>query len=126
MTPYNPEKQISLSAVLKLELYVNIQVLTQLYEQQKLGTLMERAGFSQSQMPLPLAILYNMSPAAKCIKSWLDENSPSLQPTWKNFLHILQEPGINLGKTAGQIESYLKIPGYETELSGKLPLVTYC
>ena len=123
MTPYNPDKKISLSAVLKLELYANIHVLTQLYEQRKLGSLMERAGFSQSQMPLPLAILYDALPAAKCIKSWVDEKNPSLQPTWTNFLQILREPGINLNKTAGQIESYLQITGQETELSGELQLV---
>jgi hypothetical protein len=46
--PYNPENDISLSAVLKLEQYIEIPVLTQLYRQQKLGPLKERAGFSEA------------------------------------------------------------------------------
>lgn len=113
-------KNISPSAVLKLELYANIPILTQLCVQQKLGPLMEKAGFSQSQMPLPLASMYIMSPAVNCIKSWVDEESPALEPTWKNFLQILQKPELNLGELAGQIENYLQIAEQETELSGEL------
>lgn len=121
MTPYNPEKKISLSAVLKLELCANIQVLTQLYTQQKLGPLKERAGFSQSRIPLPLASLYdNMSHPAKCIKSWVNEENPTLQPTWKNFLLILREQEVNLADTAEQIDHYLQVTGSKTELSGEL------
>ena len=122
----NPEKRISPNALLKLELYANIPILTQLCVQQKLGPLKERAGFSQSQMPLPLAGLYcNISPAVNCIRSWVDDNSPSLQPTWKIFIQTLREPQLNLGKTAGQIETYLQISEQETELSGELQQVTH-
>ena len=126
MTPYNPEKRISPNALLKLELYANIPVLTQLCVQQKLSPLKKRAGFSQSQMPNPLASLYyNISPAVNCIRSWVDDKSPSLQPTWKILIQVLREPELNLGTIAGQIESYLQISEQETELSGELQQVAY-
>ena len=72
-------------------------------------------------MPIPLANLYyNISPVIGCIRSWVDDKNPSFQPTWKNFIQILQEPELNLGKTAGQIESYLQVSEQENELSGEL------
>ena len=121
VNPYNSEKRISPSALLKLELYANIPILSQLCVQQKLGVLKESAGFSQSQMPIPLANLYyNISPVIGCIRSWVDDKNPSFQPTWKSFIQILQEPELNLGKTAGQIESYLQVSEQENELSGEL------
>ena len=119
--PYNSEKRISPSALLKLELYTNIPILSQFCVQQKLGVLKESAGFSQSHMPIPLANLYyNISPVIGCIRSWVDDKNPSLQPTWKNFIQILREPELSLGKMAGQIESYLQVSEQENELSGEL------
>ena len=124
VTPYNPERKISLSAMLKLELHADIQVLTQLHTQRKLGLLMERAGFSQSQIPLRL--YYNvMSPAVNCLRSWVDEEKPTLEATWRNFLQILQELEMNLGKMAGQIENYLQVAEQETELSSEFSVLLF-
>ena len=111
--PYNPEKKITLSAVLKLELYADIPVLTQLYTRQILGPFKEIAGFSQSpDNPLSFSYLYqnnnNIPPPAKCIQSWVGEKHPMIQPTWTNFLHILRDRKVNLKETATVIECYLQ------------------
>ena len=105
VVPYNPDNKISVSAVLKLELHYDIKVLTRLGLQ--LYAFKDRAGFSMLPKPLPMADLYDVSLAANNIMNWVDDNSPSLPPTWRSFLQILREPGMNLSDIADQIESLL-------------------
>ena len=120
--PYNPKKDISLSAVLKLELYAEIPVLTQLYTKQKLGPLKERAGFFETSERLPFDRLYgNIHPPAKCIQSWVDNTNSmrKLQPTWVNFFDILRDREVNLKEIAEQIHHYLQNTASRGELSGE-------
>ena len=121
--PYNPKKDISLSAVLKLELYAEIPVLTQLYTKQKLGPLKEKAGFSETSVPLPFGRLYGdiIQPPAKCIQSWMDNTNSmrKLQPTWENFFDILRDHEVNLEETAEKIHHYLQNTASRVELSGE-------
>jgi hypothetical protein len=105
--PYNPDREISMAAIAKLDLHVGIDVLAKL--RAKLGSFKERAGFSISQnKPLPIPELCcNKEPAAvKCIQCWVNDEKPSLPPTWKNFLQILRE--LNLGDIANEIDHYLQ------------------
>ena len=93
-----------MSAVLKLELHSDIKVLTWLGV--KLDAFRKRAGFSMLPKPLPMSDLYDVSLAANNIMNWVDDDSP-LPQTWRNFLQILREPGMNLNDIADQIESLL-------------------
>ena len=103
--PYNPDGKISVTAVVKLDLYVGIGVLTKLSA--KLDSFKEKAGFSISQNePLPIPELYKESAAVKCIQCWVNDEKHSLPPTWNNFLQILQE--LKLGNIANEIDCYLQ------------------
>ena len=103
--PYNPDGKISVAAVIKLDLHIGIGVLVKLNA--KFGSFKERAGFSISQNnPVPIPELYKDSEAVKCIQCWVNEEKPSLPPTWKNFLQILRE--LKLGDIANEIDHYLQ------------------
>jgi hypothetical protein len=103
--PYNPDGRISVAAVAKLDLHVGIDVLAKLSA--NFDSFKEKAGFSVSQnKSLLIPGLYNESAAVKCIQCWLDEDKPSLPPTWKTFLQILQE--LNLSDIANKIDQYLQ------------------
>ena len=105
--PYNPENKISVAAVLKLDLYAGIKVLTRLGTQ--LDNFKERAGFTISyHKPLPMSELYEESSTVKCIKSWVDDETSSIPPTWNNFFQILREPTMNLSDIADDIDRYLE------------------
>ena len=113
---FDPDSVVSMRVALKLEYCANIKVFERL--QSKLSMLNERAGFSMTRKPnrmknvgvsLPWSYEFMYSnPAAMCIISWVEDPSPSLRPTWKNFLQILREPGINLCDLADQIEQVLE------------------
>jgi hypothetical protein len=101
----------------KLEHCADIKVFEQL--QSKLQMFKERAGFSikTSSMrmknvctSLPWSYEYMYSnPAAISINSWIEDPNPSLPPTWRSFLQILREPGMNLCGLADQIEQALEL-----------------
>lgn len=104
---------------LKLEHCANIKVFEGL--QHKLEMFKERAGFSiktkSTRMTdvctsLPWSYKYMYSnPAAISISSWLEDPNSSLPPTWRSFLQILREPGMNLCNLADQIEQALEFTG---------------
>ena len=102
---YDPNSEISVRAVLKLEEYAGIQVLKKLMT--RLDKLKKRAGFSMSRKSLPLPNMYNDISTAKCIMSWVEDKQASCPPTWSNFFKILREQEMNLCDIANQIERYL-------------------
>lgn len=104
--PYNPEGKLSVAAVVKLDLHAGFHVLAKLSA--NLDSFKEKAGFSISQnKPLLMPDLYKESSAVKCIQSWVDDEMPSLPPTWKNFLQILRELELS-DVFADEIDHYLK------------------
>ena len=105
---YNPDGRISVAAVVKLDLHVGIDVLAKLST--KVDSFKEKAGFSISQKePLPIPELYKEPEAVKCIQCWVNEEMPSLPPTWNYFLQILRE--LKLGDVASKIDDYLQSTG---------------
>ena len=116
---FNPNDTLSMRVALKLEHCADIKVFTRL--QSKLAKFKERAGFSMITRPqrmtnvhtsLPWSYEYMYSnPAAICIISWMEDANPSLPPTWRSFLQILQEPGMGLSDLADQIEQTLEFSG---------------
>ena len=73
----------------------------------KLDKLKEKAGFKLSSCHSPLANLYENPSIARCIWNWIDDQTPSLPPTWGNFLDILREPSMDMTDLADQIETCL-------------------
>ena len=105
MLPYNPDGRISVAAVAKLDLHAGIGVLAKLST--KLDSFKERAGFSITQNnPLPIPELYKESAGVKCIQCWVNDEKPSLPPTWNNFLQILRV--LKLGDIANGIDHHLQ------------------
>ena len=105
---------------LKLEHCAGIKVFG--YLQSKLNKFKERAGFSMKSKPprrmknvhtsLPWSYTYMYSnPAAICIISWIEDPNSSLPATWRNFLQILREPGMDRRDLADQIERELEFLG---------------
>ena len=72
----------------------------------KLSIMKEKAGFSMSDY-LPLSNTYDDQMLPKYIWSWVNDEKAFLPPTWKNFFHILREPGMGLSDLADDIEKYL-------------------
>ena len=108
MTSYDPESKISLGALMKLEKRTDYKVLTELQNsQRKRETLKEKALFSFSDVMLS-DVYKDLQTAAKCIKSWIVHKNAALSPTWNNFLHVLREPGMDLGDLAGKIQTCLE------------------
>ena len=114
---FNPDDAISMRVALKLEHCADIKVFGHL--QSKLSKFKERAGFSMANKPLrrmknthtslPWSYTYMYSnPAAICIISWIEDPNPSLPATWRNFLQILREPGMDLRDLADEIEHKLE------------------
>ena len=99
MKPYDPESNITLQALYKLEAGAGIPVLTKveskLREFRKRANVRELNAFRYSSND-PLVDMY--------IKSWL-EDSESEPPTWNNFLKILK--GIGLEGIADEVREYL-------------------
>ena len=94
-----------MAAVVKLDLHIGISVLVKLSA--KLDSFKERAGFSISQKNrLPILELYKESAAVKCIQCWVNDENPSLPPTWNNFFQILRE--LKLSDIANEIDRYLQ------------------
>ena len=102
---------------LKLEYCADTQIFRRL--QSKLNKFKERAGFSMTSSPprrmknthtsLPWSYTYMYSnPTAICIISWVEDPNPSLPATWRYFLQILREPGMDLCDLADQIEHKLE------------------
>lgn len=107
MTSYDPESKISLGALMKLEMCTGYKVLTELQNsQRKRETLKNKAGFSFSNIRLS-NVYKDLQAAAKCINSWIADENAALSPTWNNFLHVLREPGMDLGDLADKIQIYL-------------------
>ena len=112
---YHPHDNLTIRAVVKLELGANIPVLTKL--EPKLNELSQRAKF----IPLDEEVLRDCSNVNKCcdknefsktvmyINSWVEcwhVSSGVILPSWKNFYAILKEISPELGNLADQIESY--------------------
>ena len=94
-----------MAAVAKLDLHVGIGVLAKLST--NFESFKERAGFSITQNnPLPIPELYKESAGVKCIQCWVNDEKPSLPPTWNNFLQILR--WLKLGDIANEIDHYLQ------------------
>ena len=108
MAAYDPDKDLTVRAIMKLELLTNIPVMTKL--QSKLSELSKRAKF------LPLDDIeyrqYGIEISAMTVKyihSWVKQwhrMSDSLRPSWNNFYMILREISPELGELADQIETY--------------------
>lgn len=107
MLPYNRDGKISVAAVVKLNLHVGVDILTNLSAQSV--HIQEKAGFkilvSQGK-PLMSDLYKESSAAVKCIQSWIDDDASSLLPTWKNFLQILRE--LKFSDVADEIDRYLQ------------------
>ena len=69
----------------------------------KLDKLKEKAGFKLLPCPLPL----DNPSIAESIWNWVNDQTPTLQPTWTNFLDILREPSMDMSDLADQIETCL-------------------
>ena len=101
---YSPEANLTMEAVLKLKECQNIQGFDKL--SMKLDELKERAGFSMSQVGMPFSYIYDDS-LTMCIWSWICDSESALRATWRNFIHVLKEPGMDLHDLAKQIEHCL-------------------
>ena len=96
-----------MAAVAKLNLRGSSEILAKLNTRQ--DSFKEKAGFSNSKpRSIQLKDLYKDFLAVNGIQRWVDDESPSLEPTWKNFLLILREPTMDLTDVADEIETYLK------------------
>ena len=116
MLPYSPDGKLSVAAVVKLDLHAGFHVLSKLSA--KLDSFKEKAGFSISQnKPLPMSDLYKESSVVKCIQSWVDDETPFVSPTWKNFFQILKE--LKLRDVADEIDRYLKSTAQKQQLEQK-------
>ena len=120
MAAYDPDKDLTVRAIIKLELLTNIPVMTKL--QPKLSELSKRARF----LPLDdddeyrqygielfaMTVQYIHSwvkPWHTDSHSWLKRwhrRSNSLWPSWNNFYMILRGISPELGELADQIETY--------------------
>ena len=105
---------------LKLEHCANIKVFGHL--QSKLDKFKERAGFVMKKDPsrrmrnahtsLSWSYMYMYSnPAAICIINWIEDRNATLPATWRNFLQILREPGMDCHNLADQIKHGLEFSG---------------
>ena len=106
---YDPDKDLTVRAIIKLELLTNIPVMTKL--QPKLSELRKMAMFSLLDDDKEYSRKYGVeSPmTVKYIYSWVKcwhMQSDSLWPSWNNFYMILREISPELGEVANQIEAY--------------------
>ena len=105
---YSAEDKISLAALMKLNRCKGYEVLTALQKSpRKQEELKHKAQFSLSNRLLLSDLYANLQSAVKCITSWIDDRSATLSPTWNNFFHVLQEPGMDLGDMADKIQACL-------------------
>ena len=118
MAAYDPDKDLTVRVIIKLELLTNIPVMTKL--QSKLSELSKRAKF----LPLDNDDEYRQygieisAMTVKYIHSWVKHwhthswlkgwhrRSDSVRPSWNNFYMILREISPELGELADQIETY--------------------
>ena len=115
MVAYDPDKDLTVRAIIKLELLTNTPIMAKL--QPKLSELRKRAMFHPLHGDYEYRVeLFAMT--VKYIYSWVKpwhtpsllkrwhRTSVSLRPSWNNFYMILREISPELGELADQIETY--------------------
>ena len=131
MAVYDPNRDIDVKDIVKLELGANVPVLTKL--QPKLNELSKRALFlPQDHDGYRVHGIDLMT--VKYIHSWVEQwhlHLNCLKPSWKNFCMILGEISPDLGELADQIEAYFDQysiqPNSEgTESKGTILVHTCC
>ena len=99
------ENRFTLSAINKIQVGANINILTRLETSlESLGNLQREAGFDMSGGVDPFYITNSLIP--KYITSWIGCTSCSLSPTWSNLMRVLRL--LDQVKVADEIEKYLK------------------
>ena len=100
---YHPQNKLSLSAVNRIQVGANINLLSTLEQTpESLSDLQEKAGFNLAGSIDPF--YSKNSFIAKYISGWVDCPS-ALPPTWKNFLMVLKQ--LKEVSLANEIEKYL-------------------
>lgn len=115
---YNPNEDITVKAIVKLELGANIPVMTKL--QSNLNELSSRALFlPQDHDEYRKHGIESMT--VKYIDSWLQQwqwKSDCVKPSWKNLLMILREISPDLSDVADQVEGYFNQYSFECDSDG--------
>ena len=132
---YNPYDNLTVRAIIKLEMAVNIPVLTKLEPQ--LNELSLKSVYS----PFDAHAYYDeldlgdlrcgreFSKTVRYIHSWVKQwnmTSDSVLPSWKNFYAILREMSPELAEVADQIEVYFDlclIQHFESENKSNLDVI---
>ena len=116
MATYDPDKDLTVRAIIKLELLTNIPIITKL--QPKLSELRKRAKFHPLHGDDDECRIELFAMTVKYIHDWVkpwhtESHSwlkhmrfDSLRPSWNNFFMILREISPELGELADQIETY--------------------